>query len=148
MEFGVSPEESARIATGTLTVRAVLRPAATVPDSRQRVSNPVTLTVAPALSADAEKAHLETLARFNLRSQKWDEAHRAALRLVERDDADATAYILLGDSLNGLRRDEEALAAYQEALAVLPKNLDESPDYLLARMEEVQQRLEAAAARK
>jgi hypothetical protein len=147
-EFSVSPEESARLSTGTYTIRAVMAQAGSDSDSRPRVSNLVTLNVASPASSDGEKAQLETVARFNLRSKRWDEAHRAALRLVGRDDADATAYILLGDALNGLRRDEEALAAYQEALAALPKELHESPDYLLARMEEVQERLEAAAARK
>ena len=49
--------------------------------------------------------------------------------------------------LNGLRRDEEALAAYYRAMAAL-RSLKESPDYLFARMHEVQMRLEASGAKK
>jgi hypothetical protein len=147
-ELGISPHESARLSRGTQTIRAVLPLDARGPG--ELVSNTVTLTVgAPeAGTATSEKARLESAARFSLLSEKWEDAHRVALRLVEREDADAAAYIFLGDALNGLRRDDEALAAYHEALASLPRDLDESPDYLIARMEEVQQRLEAAKAKK
>jgi hypothetical protein len=152
-EFGISPEEAERLSTGSHTIRAVLPLANATSDRRPLVSNTVTLAVgAPEAGAmestNSEKARLASAARFNLLSEKWEEAHLAALRLVEREDADTPAFILLGDALNGLKRDEEALAAYHEALALLPRDLDESPDYLLARMEEVQQRLEAAKAKK
>jgi hypothetical protein len=150
-EFGISPEEAGRMSAGSHTIRAVLALDRSPSDGRPLVSNTVTLIVG-ASEADAspsgEKDRLESAARFSLLSEKWDDAHRVALRLVEREDADTSVYILLGDALNGLRRDDEALAAYHEALASLPKDLDESPDYLIARMEEVQRRLEAANAKK
>jgi hypothetical protein len=67
---------------------------------------------------------------------------------VERADADTTAFTLFADALDGLGRDDEALAAYQEAIAALPADVDESPDYLIARMDAVLRRLEAARAGK
>ena len=150
-ELGISPGEAEHISTGSHTIRAVLALDGGTSDERRLVSSTVTLTVGAqeaGASTSSDKARLEAAARFNLLSEKWEEAHNAALQLVERDAADTSAYILLGDALNGLRRDDEALAAYQEALATLPRDLDESPDYLIARIAEVQQRLEAAKARK
>jgi tetratricopeptide (TPR) repeat protein len=146
LELGVGPEEVGRIPVGTYTIRAVL-PLDQDPNGDSRlVSNTVTLTVegGEAIAhqpAAAEKTRLEAAARFYLRSEKWEEAHRFALELAERRDADTVAFMLLGDALNGLRRDEEALAAYHQALATLPETQDESPDYLIARLEEVQDRL-------
>lgn len=70
-----------------------------------------------------------------------------ALQLVERESPDTAAFTFLGDALNGLHRDGEALAAYDEALATLPTTPDEAPNYLFARMEAVQRRLEAAGRR-
>jgi hypothetical protein len=149
-EFGISPEEAGRMSTGSHPLRAVLPLDGGSSGGRLLASNTVTLVVGAETggASSSEKARLESAARFNLLSAKWQEAHGAAMRLVERDDADAAAFILLGDALNGLRRDREALAAYHEAFAALPKDLDESPDYLIARIEEVQQRLEAASEKK
>ena len=79
---------------------------------------------------------------------KWEDAHRIALQLVEREDADAVAYTLLADALNGLERNDEALTAYRAALASLPTPLEESPDDLIARMEHVQRRIDAAKGKK
>jgi len=153
VEYGVSPDESSRIGPGKYDVRAVLPLDRNTGGLTQLVSNVVTFTVtagspdAPA-SADAEKARLQTAARFYLRSEKWEDAHRIALQLVGQDKPDGLAYQLLGDALNGLKRDEEAIAAYHEALESLPKELEESPDYLIARIDEVQQRLEQSRAKK
>lgn len=151
-ELGVGPDDAARIPTGTHTIRAVLPLSGSgTPDGRL-VSDTVTLVrqdaeTGGAPSAAAEKARLESVVRFNLLSEKWEDAHRLALQLVERQDADAAAYILFGDALNGLRRDEEALAAYYRAMAAL-RSPKESPDYLFARMHEVQMRLEASKGKK
>jgi hypothetical protein len=149
VDFGLGPDESARLAAGAYDVRVVL-PLASAPEGiTQLVSNTVSVRVAPAASGsqaspEQEKVRLEAAARFHLQAHNWEAAHRVALQLVERQDAGTAAFILLGDSLNGLRRDGEALAAYQDAMATLPQDLKESPDYLLARIEEVEQRLQAA----
>jgi hypothetical protein len=151
-EYGTGPEESARIPPGAYTVRVLLPVDRSVSASGTLVSNTVTLTVdgpdttGPATAA--EKARLESAANFNLLAEKWDEAHRLALQLVAREDADTSAYTLLGDALNGLKRDSEALAAYQEALSLVPPDLDEAPNYLIVRMEEIHARLEAANPQK
>ena len=149
IELGVSPDEATRIASGTYAVRAVLPLPRNSSGETRLVSNTVTLVVEGVESAAqpslaAEKTRLEAAARFHLRSEKWEDAHRIALQLVQRESADALAYLLLGDALNGLQRDDEALAAYREALAELPKTVDESPDYVIARMAQVEQRLETA----
>lgn len=152
IEFGLTPEESGRLTAGTHDVRAVLNLTAAPTGDARLISNPVTITVLPAAgappSAAEDKRRLESMARFYLRSEKWEDAHRIALQLVEPEGRDAAAFILLADALSGLRRDDEALAAYQEALASLPKPLRESPDYIMARMEAVRQRLEASKQNK
>ena len=148
VELGVGPEEADRIPAGTHSFRAILRR----DGGPNLVSNTVTLIVeAPsaggARTADIERTRLEAAARFYLRAEKWEDAQRMALQLVERETPDAAAFTLLGDALNGLQRDAEALAAYDEALATLPETEDEAPSYLLARMEAVQRRLEASGRR-
>ncbi len=150
IELGLSPDEAARLAAGRYDVRAVL--SLTTAKGEIRVtSNAVTITVlTPAAAGPTpaeEKRRLESTAHFYLRSEKWEDAHRIAVQLVGREGADAEAHILLADALNGLRRDEEALAAYHEAAARLPAPT-ESPDYLIARMESVRQRLEALKEKK
>jgi len=152
IEFGLSPEESGRLTAGMHGLRAVLNLTGAPTGEARLISNPVTITVQPAAGAspspDEEKRRLESTARFYLRSEKWEDAHRIARQLVEREGRDTAAFILLADALSGLKRDHEALAAYQEALASLPKPLNESPDYLMARMEAARQRLEAAKEKK
>ena len=147
-EYGTSPEESARLPIGAHTIRVVLPVDQSMSANGTLLSNTVTLTVdgpdATGPAPAGEKARLESAATFNLLAGKWDEAHRLALQLVAREDADTSAYALLGDALTGLKRDSEALAVYQEALALVPPDLDEAPNYLIARMEEIHVRLEAA----
>ena len=147
--FGVSPDEATRIASGTFSVRVVLPLPRNASGETQVVSNSIAIVVegagsGAAASQAAEKVRLEAAARFHLRSEQWEDAHGVALQLVIRDTADALAYVLLGDALNGLRRDDEALAAYREALAELSGAVDESPDSLITRMTEVEARLSAA----
>jgi len=151
VELGLSPDEAARLTAGSYDVRAVLSLTTAAKGEIRVTSNAVTITVATAATAQPspaeEKRRLESTAHFYLRSEKWEDAHRIAVQLVGREGAGAEAHILLADALNGLRRDEEALAAYYEAAARLPAP-KESPDYLIARMESVRQRLEASKAKK
>ena len=151
IELGLSPDEAARLTAGNYDVRAVLSLTTAAAGEIRVTSNAVTIAVATAAAAQPspaeEKRRLEAAAHFHLRSEKWEDAHRVAVQLVGREDAGAEAHLLLADALNGLRRDEEALAAYSEAAARLPAP-KESPDYLFARMESVRQRLEASRPKK
>jgi hypothetical protein len=140
--FGVAPEEALRLPPGVHEIRAVLLRA-----GNPLTSNPVTLTVkVPAAPATAEKTRLEAAARFYLLAQRWEEAHRVASQLAGRPDADTLSYSILGDALSGLERYEEALAAYQGALAEAPSDQLEAPDYLLARIAELQERAAPGSA--
>lgn len=140
-EFGIGPDEAARIAPGTHEVRAIV--SVTGASAAQLASNIVRITVREAGAPD-DRSRLEAAARFYLRAERWDDAHRVAARLIAQPGRDATALTLFGDALNGLGRSEEALAAYQDAMAALPKNLAEPPESLIARLNQVQERLEAA----
>jgi tetratricopeptide (TPR) repeat protein len=134
--FGVAPEEALRLPPGVHEIRAVLPRA-----GNPLTSNSVTLTVkVPAAPATAERTRLEAATRFYLLAQRWEEAHRVASQLAGRPDADTLGYSILGDALSGLERYEEALAAYQGALAEAPSDQLEAPDYLLARIAELQER--------
>ena len=137
--FGVGPEAAAQISHGMHVIRAVLR----IDRNQQIRSNPATVMIGgqQATSAQTERDVLRESARFHLEASRFELAHPLALRLVEAADADADAFILLGDALNGLRRDAEALAAYQEALAMVSEaGGKEPPDYLMFRMREVRTR--------
>ena len=153
VESGISPDEAARIEGGSHSVRAVLSLDRAADGQTQLVSNTVRVTIRkpPDMGGNPfpdSKPRLVAAARFYLRAQKWEDAHRIALQLVERQDADAVAYTLLADALNGLERNDEALAAYRAALASLPTPLEESPDYLFARIDQVQGRIDAAKGKK
>jgi tetratricopeptide (TPR) repeat protein len=148
VDFGIGPDEAARLAAGSHRVRAVLALPSNSSGATHLVSNVVEIAVQASTAADDDTQRLESAAQFYLRSEKWEDAHRIARQLVGRQQPDASAYLLLGDALNGLRRDAESLAAYEAALAALPAPLAESPHYLFARMDEVQQRLEASKGKK
>ena len=151
--FGVSPDEATRIAGGTHSVRAVLSLEHAVAGQTEFVSNTIRFTVRmpPDMGGNPfqdSKPRLISAVRFYLRAQKWQDAHRIALQLVQRDDVDAEAYTVLADALNGLQRNDEALAAYQAALGSLPAGATESPDYLFARIDQVEERINAAKGKK
>jgi hypothetical protein len=151
--FGMSPDEAARIEGGTHTLRAVLSLEPAIAGRTEFVSNTVRFTVRmpPDMGGNPfpdAKPRLRSAARFYLRAEKWDDAHRIALQLVQRDDVDGEAYTLLADALNGLQRNDEALAAYRAALASLPAGTQESPDYLFARIDQLEERIGAAKGKK
>ena len=147
IELGVSPDEAARIAAGTYSIRVAL----SLPDNTggELVSNRVELVVEPpgstaASVAGVEKLRLEAAARFHLSAGQWEDARGVALQLVQRDAPDTLAYRLLGDALAGLGRDDEAIAAYREALGRFPETSPEAPEYLIARIAQVEERVQAA----
>ena len=143
-DFGIAPEETARMPAGRHAIRVLLDLADTRVAGGRLASNTVHVTVGSQAAADDAHVKLEAAARFELRAERWEHAHRLTAQLIARPNADATAYILFGDALNGLGRHDEALAAYHQAMSLVPKDLDESPDYLVARMNQVQDRLAAS----
>jgi tetratricopeptide (TPR) repeat protein len=149
-EFGMAPEEVAKIPLGHHTFRAVMEIHSRLPWRRSErfVSNPVTVTVQKPAdltpgAEDLEWSRLVESAKFYLRAKKYEDAQRVALQLIEQRPKDVDNHILLGDALNGLRRDQEALKSYKKALfliAIDGQQHREPPTYVYMRMEEVQQR--------
>jgi hypothetical protein len=141
IEFAIPPDEALRLTPGTYLLRATLP----ITGIGNVTSNAVTLTAtaADATAPAVPQARLEAMAGYYLKVRDWENAYRHALQLVERETADVRAYTLLGDACTGLGRDEEALAAYREAVAAVPQDSPEAPDYLLARIREVEDRLSA-----
>ncbi len=150
-ELGVAPEETAKIPEGRYTIRAVLP----VPSGSQgkwsgrAVSNPVVVSVEEQVKEttpadDPERSRLIESINFYLRAERFDDAYRLALQAVEQKRVNVDARILLGDALNGLGRDEEALKSYTKALYLLAAKGKqyEPPTYLIMRMDEVKQRLD------
>jgi hypothetical protein len=150
-EFGVAPEEVAKIPLGRHSLRAVMETYSRLPWrwNERFVSNPVTVTVRKQAdqTPDAEDlawSRLVQTAKFELRAKKFEDAQRVALQLIQQRPKDVDNHILLGDALNGLGRDQEALKSYKKALfliAIGEKQYREPPKYVYMRMEEVQQRL-------
>jgi tetratricopeptide (TPR) repeat protein len=150
-ELGVAPEETAKIPEGRYTIRAVLE----VPSGAQgkwsgrAVSNPVVVSLGKRVKEttpedDPELSRLIESIDFYLRAERFEDAYRLALELKERQPKKVQSYILLGDALNGLKRDREALEAYMKALYIIATKGKqyEPPTYLIMRMDEVKQRLE------
>jgi len=150
-ELGVAPEETAKILEGRYTIRAVLE----VPSGAQgkwsgrAVSNPVVVSLGKRVKEttpedDPELSRLIESIDFYLRAERFEDAYRLALELKERQPKKVQSYILLGDALNGLKRDREALEAYMKALYIIATKGKqyEPPTYLIMRMDEVKQRLE------
>ena len=94
------------------------------------------------LTAEQELRRLIESAEFYLQAERFEDAYRLALQAKERQPKKIQSYMLLGDALNGLRRDKEALEAYDYALhlSALEKQY-EPPTYLILRKYEVEQRL-------
>lgn len=149
-ELGLAPEETAKIPEGKYTVRAVLQVSSVSPGKwRGRVvSNTVVVSIEERIKEttpadDQEWNRLVESVNFYLRAERFEDAYRLALQAVQKQPDNVDSYILLGDALNGLRRDEEALKSYRKALfliAVKGKQY-EPPTYLMLRIDEVKQRL-------
>lgn len=150
-ELGVAPEETVKIPEGRYTIRAVLH----VPSGSQgkwsgrAVSNPVVVSVEKRIkdgtpSDDREWSRLIESINFYLLAERFNDAYRLALQAVEQKRDNVDARILLGDALNGLGRDEEALKSYTKALYLIATKGKqyEPPTYLIIRMDEVKQRLD------
>lgn len=128
--IAVAPEDSAPIAPGVYHVRAVLEtPFWEFRGWRGLVASaPVTLTIAAGPGGSdpsLEAARLTESARFYLSAQRFDDAHRAASELLQREPESADAYILIGDALAGSGRNREALEAYWSASRLIPKRYEQ-----------------------
>ncbi|MGH7848932.1 MAG: hypothetical protein ACREOP_01410, partial [Thermodesulfobacteriota bacterium] len=150
-ELGVAPEETAKIPEGRYTIRAVLEaPSGALGNwSGRAVSNPVVVSLGKRVKEttpedDPELSRLIESIDFYLRAERFEDAYRLALELKERQPKKVQSYILLGDALNGLKRDREALEAYMKALYIIATKGKqyEPPTYLIMRMDEVKQRLD------
>lgn len=150
-ELGVAPEETAKVPEGRYTIRAVLEvPTGALGNwSGRAVSNPVVVSLGKRAKEttpedDPELSRLIESIEFYLRAERFEDAYRLALELKERQPKKVQSYILLGDALNGLKRDREALEAYTKALYIIATKDKqyEPPTYLIMRMDEVKQRLE------
>lgn len=149
-EFGLAPEETAKLPPGRYSVQAVLEVHSWLPWRRidRLVSNAVAVTTQKqAYKAGAEElewSRLEKSAIFYLRAKRFEEAHRLAVQLLRQQPESIDGHILLGDAFNGLRRDQEALDIYRKALLLITiqgERTPEPPEYLYARIHEVQRRL-------
>lgn len=121
VRYGMDPAATAQIPAGTYTIRV----AAHVNGAPVR-SDHVQFQMGPRGDSPLSSAEMLQVARFHLESREFDRAHAIALELVEAAD-DPEAYILLGDAFVGLKRDEEAVAAYMEALAGMKRTPGEEP---------------------
>jgi cytochrome c-type biogenesis protein CcmH/NrfG len=85
---------------------------------------------------DLEIQQFMRAASFYVGATRFEDAERAARTVIQTAPNHADAHILLGDALVGLRRREDALAAYHRALALMPASY-EPPNLLYARIERV-----------
>jgi cytochrome c-type biogenesis protein CcmH/NrfG len=104
----------------------------------RKVSSPVTIVVRDAAKAgdkrDAlEKQRLQRTADFYLGTERFADAEKTARQLVAREPGQSSGYVLLGDSLIGLQRRDEALAAYRRAMLLIPPSYEE-PTLLMDRI--------------
>jgi hypothetical protein len=149
MKIGIGPDEAERIPAGRYTIRAALRVSSWQPWkwSGSVTSNPVIVTVRQSAKGEPSDASLERdrlvqSAEFYSQAGRFDEAHRVALQIREREPEKAHSHLLLGDALDGLGRHKEAVKTYKHALNLysLEKHY-EPPTYLLMRLYEAEQSL-------
>lgn len=150
--FAISPEDSAGLGAGHYTVKAALRSPWWPPWNwigKEVVSNEVGFTVQP-VAASAGEQEAERLAdsvQFYLDAGRFDDALRLATQLKDRLPDKSNTWTLMGDALNGLHRDQEALDAYNTALELAAKEKGtEPPEYILIRQQEVMERLHPAGS--
>jgi len=144
VELGIDPDESAKITPGLYTIQAILD-ISFERENKRVASNPVIVNVQEQkvpLTAEQELRRLIESAEFYIQASRFEDAYLLAIKVKEREPKKIQSYILLGDALNGLRRDKEALEAYNYAihLSALEKQY-EPPTYLMLRKYEVEQRL-------
>jgi tetratricopeptide (TPR) repeat protein len=127
--FGLSPAASQGVAPGFYTVRATLASKLIPGLDEDLESNEVTIVFADqAVDAEAERVKNYLLAQYYLMKGDFESAEATARSIVDADAEDINALILLGDSLDGLGRGEEAEKTYQQAMNAIAKmDIDEPP---------------------
>ncbi len=152
-EFGVAPEDVARLPQGRHAYRAVLVSDSWLPwQWRGRVASaPISVTIetpVPNASSEIDAARVADSSRFYFRVGRFDDALRSAQSLVQATPGNAEYHILQGDALNGLRRDNDAYNEYREALLLLSAEKQQghhdAPEYLFMRMAEMRNRIAQA----
>jgi len=148
--FAISPEDSAGLSAGSFKAKAALRSPLWPPWNwvGKVVSNEVEFTIqpVPASSGEQEADRLDESVQFYLDAGRFDDALRLATQLKDRRPDKSKTWMLLGDALNGLHRDQEALNAYNTALDLAAKEKStEPPEYILMRRQEVLTRLHSAS---
>jgi hypothetical protein len=149
--FALAPEDSARLTAGRYLVWARLGPILWPPwnITKTIVSNSIVLTITDSakLTPQQQNDGIARTAQFYLDAGRFQDAQRLALQLKDREPRSVRSWTLLGDALNGLRRDEQALDAYNEALMLAAKAYGaEPPTYVMMRWHEVMRRLDRATA--
>ena len=135
--WGVAPEDSLAIPPGKYLVRAVVKtPWWAPPLSGWRgtaKSAPLQITVRAAQPGAWDEKQAQDAAEFYLSTQRFQDAERIALEWTRRSPKTAHAFAAWAQALEGLGRDNEALAAYRTALQLVP-NSPEEPRYLLDKL--------------
>jgi hypothetical protein len=137
--FAAAPNDTGRIKPGTYRVRGVVEtPSWMYWGWKGRVASAAVAIVVrdPSSSDRREQLDAERLAlaaKFFLTAGRFEEARQAAVSLVTMNPLDSRSHILLGDASAGLNRLEEALDAYQRAMALLPRSYEE-PRLLIDRI--------------
>lgn len=149
VNLAIDPQQASKIPAGQHKVVAVLHVPFWPPWnwSGHVFSRPVTVQVlaqsSVPVSTDLEEERLIASVEFYLDAHRFQEAYENASQLKEREPDSIDSYILLGDALSGLRRDQEALETYDYALDLAAQqNVYEPPEYLLIRKHQLEQRLQ------
>ena len=141
--WAVAPENSLEITPGKYLVRAVVETPWWWPWPfgwrGNATSAPVQITVRAAQAGTWDERHAEATTEFYLSARRFQDAERVALEWTRRSAQNANAFAALAQSLEGLGRDAEALAAYRSALQLVPKSPEE-PRYLLDRLSALMRR--------
>jgi hypothetical protein len=144
-QFAISPDDSAKLSAGRYTARVVLKPSLWPPWNWTGAiaSREVSFTIlSQPPAAEQELDRIADSAQFYLDAGRFADALRMAAQLKDRAPQKTQSWILFGDALNGLGRNQDALGAYSQALELAAKaNLDESPDYILMRWHQMQEKV-------
>jgi tetratricopeptide (TPR) repeat protein len=150
MDLGIDPQGAAQIPEGRYLVRAVLDLPFWPPWrwTGRVVSRPVAFTVrkrgdTTASTLELERERFVESIDFYIQAKQFENAYKLAVQFRDREPKTIYSYLLLGDALNGLKRYQEALEAYDYALHLAAlEHAYEPPEYLLMRKYEVERRVE------
>lgn len=140
--FGADPEALSKLGDGVYEVRAEL--------DQRFFSSGVSVTLAHNLkSGTAQEIDRRDYlsGRFYVLDYKWDQAEAYAAKMLSRDADSIEGLELRGDALAGQGKLQEAQDAFLKALAAFQrkypelKGAEEPPEYLFARLSEIQKKI-------